>query len=387
MVIRLRACRVAAGAIAAALVGVTSAAVGAETKIIKIGALLPVSGPGAYFGAQDKQGIELALDEINKTGVSGYRFEVKLEDSSCSPLPATQAAKRLLEQYKPDVVIGEECSDATLAIMPLMEQAKVPLLNAGSSSIRITEPGNPWTFRIMPNEIMQGVDIATHAYKRLNARTAVLLYENTNAGIGNAKVFNDTFTKLGGKVRADIGFGRDINDFTSIATRIAGVGEIDVIPTYTLEGQGLKITQALSQAGVTRGGGGQAIQLGTIWLPFGFEQKAGKAALGYIRIVQFDPTDQRAPVRDFIDAFKTKYHQEPTHLHAHAYDQIALIADTVKRGAKDAQSIRDGLAATASFSGVTGSVEFDKTNQNVKMDTVHYMETLPDLSWKALKWN
>ena len=124
--------------------------------------------------------------------------------------------------------------------MPLMEQAKVPFLNAGSSAIRITEPGNPWTFRIMPNEVMQGVDIANHAYRRLNARTAVLLYENTNAGIGNAKVFNDTFTRLGGKILADIGFGRDINDFTSIATRIAGVGKIDVIPTYTLEGQGLE---------------------------------------------------------------------------------------------------------------------------------------------------
>ena len=284
-------------------------------------------------------------------------------------------------------MVGEECSDATLAIMPLMEQAKVPLLNAGSSAIRITEPGNPWTFRIMPNEVMQGVDIATHAYRRLKARTAVLLYENTNAGIGNAKVFNDTFTKLGGKVLADIGFGRDINDFTSIATRIAGVGKIDVIPTYTLEGQGLKISQALSQAGVTKGGGGQAIQLGTIWLPFGFEQKAGQAALGYIRIVQFDPTDQRSLVRNFIDAFRAKYRQDPTHLHAHAYDQITLIADTVERGAKNAQSIRDALAATKSFSGVTGSVEFDNTNQNVRMDTVHYMETLPDLSWKALKWN
>jgi branched-chain amino acid transport system substrate-binding protein len=387
MVIRQRACGVAVGAISLCLVAATSVAVCAENKIVKIGALLPMSGPGSYFGSQDKQGIELALDEINKAGVGGYKFEVKFEDSGCSPLPATQAAKRLLDQYKPDVVIGEECSDATLAIMPLMELAKVPLLNAGSSAIRITEPGNPWTFRIMPNEVMQGVDIASNAYKRLNGRTAVLLYENTNAGIGNAKVFNDTFTKLGGKVLADIGFGRDINDFTSVATRIAGVGKIDLIPTYTLEGQGLKITQALAQAGVTKGGGGQAIQLGTIWLPFGFEQKAGKAALGYIRIVQFDPTDQRALVSNFIASFKARYHQDPTHLHAHAYDQITLIADTVKRGAKDAQSIRDGLAATRTFLGVTGSVEFDKTNQNVKMDTVHYMETLPDLSWKALKWN
>jgi branched-chain amino acid transport system substrate-binding protein len=359
----------------------------AQDKIIKIGGLFAMSGPGSYFGVQDKQGIELAIEELNKTGVNGYKLEVQYEDSACSPLPATQAAKRLLEQYKPQVVLGEECSDATLAIMPLMEQAKVPLLNAGSSSIKITDPGNPWTFRIMPNEVMQGVDIATNAYKRLNARTAVLLYENTNAGIGNAKVFGDTFKSLGGQILADIGFGRDVNDFTAIATRIAGVGKVDVIPTYTLEGQGLRITQALAQAGVTKGGEGQSIQLGTIWLPFGFEQKAGKAAAGYIRIVQFDPTDKREVVQSFVSSFKTKYRQEPTHINAHAYDQIAVVADVIRRGGKDAQSIRDLLAATRNFSGVTGSVEFDKSNQNIKMDTIHYMETLPDLSWKSLGWN
>ena len=363
----------------------SATAVLAADKTIKIGALFPMSGPGSYFGAQDKQGVELALEQLNKAGVNGFKFEVKYEDSACGPLPATQAAKRLLDQFKPDVVIGEECSDATLAVMPIMEQAKVPLLNAGSSAIKITDPGNPWTFRIMPNEVMQGVDIATKAYKQLNARTAVLLHENTNAGIGNANVFAETFTKLGGKILADIGFGRDVNDFTSIATRVASLGKIDVIPTYTLEGQGLKITQALAQAGVVKGGGGQAIQLGTIWLPFGFEQKAGKAAVGYIRIVQFDPTDQRDVVRKFIEAFKAKYNQDPTHLNAHAYDQVMLIADVVRRGAKDAQSIRVGLAATKNFSGVTGSVEFDKTNQNTKMDTIHYMETQPDLSWKAVK--
>jgi branched-chain amino acid transport system substrate-binding protein len=359
----------------------------AQDKLIKIGGLFPMSGPGAYFGAQDKQGIELAIEQFNKTGVNGYKLEVKFEDSACSPLPATQAAKRLLEQYKPLVVVGEECSDATLAVMPVMEQAKVPLLNAGSSSIKITDPGNPWTFRIMPNEVMQGVDIATHAYKRLNARTAVLLYENTNAGIGNAKVFGDTFKALGGQILADIGFGRDVNDFTSIATRITGLGKVDVIPTYTLEGQGLRITQALAQAGVTKGGGGQSIQLGTIWLPFGFEQKAGKASLGYVRIVQFDPTDKREVVQDFIRTFKAKYNQDPTHINAHAFDQILLIADVVRRGATDAQSVRDIMAGTKNFSGVTGSVEFDKTNQNIKMDTIHYMETLPDLSWKALGRN
>jgi branched-chain amino acid transport system substrate-binding protein len=372
--------------IAISLVALAANCAAAADKTIKIGALFPMSGVGSYFGVQDKQGVDLALDQL-KSGVNGYTFDVQYEDSACAPLPATQAAKRLVDQYHPDIVIGEECSDATLAVMPIMADAKIPLLNAGSSSIKITDPGNPWTFRIMPNEVMQGVDIATNAYKRLGARTAVLLHENTNAGIGNAEVFADTFKKLGGKVVEDIGFGRDLNDFTAIATRIAGLGTVDIIPTYTLEGQGLKITQALMQAGVVKGGGGKSIQLGTIWLPFGFEQKAGKAAAGYIRIVQFDPTDQRPVVRNFIDAFKSKFNAAPTHLNAHAFDQIMLIADVVKRGGSDPQSLRDQLAATTNYSGVTGSVEFDKSNQNVKMDTIHYMETNPDLSWTALKWN
>ena len=76
-------------------------------------------------------------------------------------------------------MLGEECSGATLPVMPLMEQAKVRLLNAGSSSIKVSDPGSPWMLRVMPNEVMQGVDIATNAYKRLNARSAVLLYENS----------------------------------------------------------------------------------------------------------------------------------------------------------------------------------------------------------------
>ena len=77
--------------------------------------------------------------------------------------------------------------------------------------------------------------------------------------------------------------------------------------------------------------------------------------------MQFDPTDKRDVVVNFVQTFKAKYNQSPTHINAHAYDQIMLIADVVRRGGKDAQSIRDGLAATKNFSGVTGSVEFDKT--------------------------
>ena len=85
----------------------------------------------------------------------------------------------------------------------------------------------------------------------------MLLYENTNAGIDTIDSFEKVFVARGGKVLAKIGFVRDVNDFTSIATRIAGLGPIQRHPTAALEGQAVKIAQALAQAGVTKAGGGR----------------------------------------------------------------------------------------------------------------------------------
>ena len=92
--------------LASCMFAVSLVSLQAADNVIKIGALLPISGPGSYFGVQDKQGVELALDQLNKAGVNGYKFDVHYEDSACGPLPATQAAKRLLDQYQPDVVIA-----------------------------------------------------------------------------------------------------------------------------------------------------------------------------------------------------------------------------------------------------------------------------------------
>jgi len=361
----------------------------AQQQTIKIGALLATSGPGAYQGAQQKEGAELAIEFLNKAGVNGRKFSLHQEDSACGPLPATQAAKRLIETVKPDAIIGESCSDGTLAVMPLIERAGIPLVNASASSLKITEPGNPWTFRIFPHAIQQSDSFARNAYEKLGARNAVLLYENTNAGIDTIDSFEKAFTAKGGKILAKIGFGRDVNDFTSIATRIAGLGPIDIIPTASLEGQGVKIAQALAQAGITKAGGGKAIQLSNIWLPAGFDEKAGKAAVGFIKIVQFNHLEQRAPVQEFLKLYKAKYGADkiPSHLQAQGYDQVMLIADAVRRGGTDGKSIRDALLATKNFEGATGHVVFDGKRQNSSPDTIHYVETTADLGWKTLDWH
>ena len=359
----------------------------AQNKIIKVAALIPLSGPAAYFGAQDRQGFELGLSAVN-AALNEYKIDLHYEDSACAPLPATQTVKRVLDEYHPDVVLGEECSDATLAIMPALEAAQVPLLNAGSTTDQLTNSGYHYVFRIFPTATQQGTSLAEHAFADLKARTAVLLYEKTNAGIDNADLFAKPFEKAGGKVLARIDYGRDVNDFTAIATRIAGLGPIDVIPSFGLEGQGVKLTQALAQAGITRGGGGKAIQIGTIWLPYGFDRKAGKAAEGYVRIVQFDPDDPRPVVQIFVRAFKAKYGSDavPTHINAHSFDQILLIAEAIRRGARDAKSFRDAFAQMKGIQVTTGTIDFDATGQNSNLSDLHYVETTPQLTWRHLDW-
>lgn len=363
-------------------------AANAQDKVIRIGVVMPISGPASYFGVMGKEGIDLAMDQVGKNPINGYRLQVQAEDSACSPLQATNAVKRILDQFKPHIVIGDECSDASLAIAPILEQNKVVQLNAGSVTMKLTESGYKYVFRIFPNAEQQSLPLVKVAREKLKAQTAVILYEKTNAGNDNADGFEKPFVKAGGKVLAKIDFGRDVNDFTAIATRIASLGKVDVLPTFALEGQQVRLSQALAQARVVKGGGGSGVQMGSIWLPFGYDQKAGPASIGYVRIVQFDPTEKRKMVQDFIKAFQAKYGKDktPTHINAHAYDTILLIAEAVRRGAKDSEGIRAQFSKMKDVEVTTGKITFDRKGQNTDLSVVHFVETQKDLSWKGLDW-
>lgn len=374
----------------AAILAAACAAFGAQAqdRVIRVGVLMPISGPGSYFGVMGKEGVDLAMEQVAKSPINGYRLQVQYEDSACSPLQATNTVKRVLDQFKPHIVIGEECSDASLAIAPILDEAKVPMLNAGSVTMKLTESGYKYVFRIFPNAEQQSLPLARVAYNTLKARTAVILHEKTNAGTDNAEGFAKTFVAMGGKVLATIDFGRDVNDFTAIATRIASLGKVDVLPTFALEGQTVRLSQALAAARIVKGGGGGAVQMGSIWLPYGYDQKAGQASEGYVRIVQFDPNEKRKIVQDFVAAFRAKYGADkvPTHINAHAFDTIMLVAEAVRRGATDSESMRDRLSKMKDVEVTTGKITFDAKGQNSDLSVVHFVETQKDLSWKGMSW-
>lgn len=371
---------------------------GESGEPLSIGVVLPLSGPGAYFGEHGRTGIDLAVEQVNAAGgVNGSDVEVTYSDSACTPLGAKQAAEKVIGDGV-NAIIGDECSSATLGMMPVLEQEEIPAVTAGSSALAITDPGNDWMFRIMPSEVIQGADLARNALEQLGAQTAVILHENTDAGIGNAEVFERFFEEGGGEVLDIIGFDREVQDFTSIATRVAALGDVDVMPTYTLEGQGVNITNALAQAGVTKGGDGPAVQIASIWLPVGFEDKVAEgAAEGYVRIVQFDPNDQTESAQQFLADFEEKYGEVPNHISAHSYDAFQVIVNAAQEAGSTAPAaIRDAMIDTEGFAGVTGTVTFEENDdptcscpnerQNIETDTIHYVETQPDGTLKSLDW-
>ncbi len=94
----------------AAIAAVIAFSAFAQERVIRIGVLMPISGPGSYFGVMGKEGIELAMEQVAKNPINGHRLQVQYEDSACSPLQATNAVKRVLDQFKPHIVVGEECS-------------------------------------------------------------------------------------------------------------------------------------------------------------------------------------------------------------------------------------------------------------------------------------
>jgi branched-chain amino acid transport system substrate-binding protein len=110
--------------------------------------------------------------------------------------------------------------------------------------------------------------------------------------------------------------------------------------------------------------------------------------LGYVRIVQFDPNEKRQIVQDFVKAFHAKYGADktPTHINAHAYDAILLVAEAVRRGAKDSETIREQFGKFKDVEVTTGRITFDKKGQNSDLSVVHFVETQPDLSWKGMSW-
>ncbi|MES2225458.1 MAG: ABC transporter substrate-binding protein [Patescibacteria group bacterium] len=187
----------------------------------KVGIILPLTGDAASYGEPAKNFMQLATDEINATGgIDGKQMELVVEDGKCDGTSAANAASKLVNIDKVQVIIGGFCSSESLSAVPVAERAKVAVISSGSSSPKLTAISD-YFVRNYPSDATQGAVLANIAYTDKGWRKVAFIQEQTDYAVGIYNAFSETFTKLGGTVTNE-SFPTATTDFRSIITKVQG---------------------------------------------------------------------------------------------------------------------------------------------------------------------
>jgi branched-chain amino acid transport system substrate-binding protein len=331
-------------------------------RTIKIGAIFPITGPLATFGTSCANGAKMAIEEVNlRGGVLGSKIQLLIEDDQYKPEEAANAAKKLIERDKVVALIAEVTSSITLVVAPIAQQSKIVLLTPTATNPKVTQVGD-YIFRACFIDDFQGEVMANFVYKNLKLKTAAILTAVTSDySKGLAQFFKQKYTALGGKIVAEESYSEGDSDFRAQLTKIkAAKPEFVYVPGYYAD-VGPILLQA-RELGITVPFGG-----GDGWDSPVLLQTAGKAAEGCFFSNHYSPDSKELVVQTFVKNYQKKYGTTPDALAALAYDAAKLLVDAINRaGSTDSSKIRDALAATKGFRGVTGVITFDANRNPVK---------------------
>lgn len=342
-------------------------------KEVKIGVNYELTGANASYGAASADGVMMAFDEINAAGgINGMKINPIKVDNKSDAAEATSLATRLMTQEGVVACLGPATSGNYMATIPVAMGNKIPIISASATAdegVTINAKGkvNEYVFRLCFNDSFQGVTMANFAANNLSAKKAVIIQDrSSDYATGLAKNFIKTFKAAGGEIVAQEAYVAKDKDFNAILTKIKGQ-EFDVIflPGYYQEA-GLVIKQA-RDLGIT------APVLGAD----GFDspvllELAGPTALNDVYFSNhYSSLDKDPNVLNFVTAFKEKYGKEPNAFNALGYDLGKYIADAIKNaGSTDPEAIKNALAGTENFVGVTGSFSMGADHNPVKSAVV-----------------
>ena len=338
-----------------ALAAATAALTAQET--IKIGEYASLTGKEASFGQQSHKGLTLAIEEINAAGGAlGRKLELFTEDNQTKPGESATAAKKLISRNKVVALIGEVASGRSLEAAPIAQAAKIPMIAPAATNPKVTQTGN-YIFRVCFIDPFQGTVMAKFAQNDLNAKRVAILSSVSNAySVGLAKFFKETFVANGGLVVSEKNFSEGDKDFKAqlTAVKAANVDAIFVPSYYT---EAALIARQARDLGLTVplfGGDG--------WVADQLLEIGREALNGCYYSTHFSPENQDPIVQTFVKRFKARWgaNENPDAFAALGYDAAFVLVDAIKRaGTTDGPKLRDALAATKNFAGVTGVTNID----------------------------
>src|SRR5499427_6276444 len=241
------------------------AATAAAQDTIKIGVTQPLTGAFAASGNYVAQGAKIAEEEINKAGgVLGNKLQLIIEDNKSNPTEAVATAEKLINSDKVPVMMGAWSSTLTLAVMPKLEEYKVPMLVETSSSGKITTSGNPYVFRISPTSEMEAKAFQP-LFKQMQIKKADFLATNNDFGLGASKDFRAAAKANGDEIGVTETMDPKATDFSAQLAKIKASGGDTLFVTTAVEQITLILKQAkdqqLPQKIITTGGSNSPDQL------------------------------------------------------------------------------------------------------------------------------
>ncbi len=330
---------------------------------IKIGHYGSLTGKDAAFGVATGKGIRLAIDEINaKGGVLGRPLEYVVEDTRSKQGEPSTAVKKLLSRDKVAVILGANASMDSLEAAPLCQLAKIPMMAISSTNPSVTEKGN-YIFRICFIDPFQGAVLSKFARTSLKAqRVALMTAVNSPYSVGLSAVMRQDFTSRGGEIIAEQKYSEGEKDFRAQLTAIRAA-KPDVVAVTGFYAEAALICKQARDLGISvpfiGGDGWEAPQLIEI---------GGKAVENTYYSTYFSAENNAPEVRSFVDRYKKKWNSEtPEGVSALGYDAMYVIAAAMtKAGTTDGPALRDAIAATKDYMGVTGRTTIDAKRNSEK---------------------
>ncbi len=329
---------------------------------IKIGVYMPMTGDTASFGISSTRGIKLAMKKLEADGgINGSRVKLIIEDDRGQPEEAKTVVTRLIGRDRVVAVFGEVGSARSIVAAAVCQQYRVPMLTPSSTNEKVTKKGD-YVFRVCFIDPFQGEVAARFAAEFLKHKKAAILTDIRNDySVGLTKSFTKSFTQLGGSIAIERNYQAGDTNFNAQLTGIrdANVDFIYLPGYYTDAGQIIKQAREL---GITQPFiGGDGWDSPDLW-------RGGKEALNGCFITNHYSVDNPDPkVQAFIADFKRDFGDAPDALAALAYDGALVLFDAIRRAnSTDGERIRDALAVTKEFPGITGSITLNKERNAVK---------------------
>lgn len=347
-----------------------------DAKTIKIGLNYELSGNVSTYGQSLVNGIEMAFKEINdKGGVLGKQVELVKVDNKSLTDEAANVSSRLATRDNVVAILGPATSGNVKAALPPATENKVPLISASSTADDVTLDSNgkvrEYVFKTCFSDSFQGITMANFAFSELGFKNAAILRDNTSDYSKGLTVnFTETYEGLGGKIVAEEAYQAKDTDFKTLLTTIkASNPDVLFVPGY-YEEVGLIIKQA-------RELGLNVPVLGADGLdsPKLLEIAGADALENTYYSNHYTSSDTSPDVVAFKEAFNKAYGADPDAFNALGYDMAYMVADALERaGSADREKLKDALAATKDFKGITGTLTMDEFHNPIKAVTILKIE-------------